>query len=174
MRKRSLYCVLGATAAVILVLLFLQFVLPVARLNPWAFSFREAIDINSGDVGHWTYVCGLRIREDIQTSAFSQELRRVGVKVPPVRNWKRTSTKVLSGKPVATENLDLSHQCNFVLAVLNAHKASDAERSVLLAEALGILQTGDPKEMNEFLIRLTDKQDWESGLAYPPAPRIRN
>jgi hypothetical protein len=174
MRKRSLYCVLGATAVVVSVVVVVLIELPVARHSPWAFSFREAVDINSGDVVHWTYVCGLRIREDIQRSAFSQELRRVGVKVPPVRNWKRTSTKVLSGRKIATENLHLSQQCDFVLDVLNLHKASDAERSVLLVEALGILRKGDSEEMNEFLKRLTGKQDWESGLAYPPAPRIKN
>ena len=166
MRKTSVYCVLGVTAVVVSLLLLLILLL-VARRHPWAFSVREAIDINSGDVVRWTYVCGLRISEDIQRSAFSQELRRVGVKVPPVRNWKNTLTKVLGDRAVATENLHLSQQCDAVLTVLNFHKASDAERSVLLAAALGILQTGDPKEMNEFLKRLTDKHDWGASRGQP-------
>ena len=102
----------------------------------------------------WTYIYGLRISEDIQMTAFSQELRRVQVSIPAVRNWRCTFMGGPHRQFRGSDYAYLIELCGFVLKVLDLHETPDPERSVVLAEALATLQTGDVELMKYFADRL--------------------
>jgi hypothetical protein len=63
---------------------------------PRVFSINSDFDLNSGDVRDYTYVCFLKINEEIQTTPFSQEVRRLGIDVPQERKWVGTYTKLFT------------------------------------------------------------------------------
>ena len=152
-------CILGVVGSLVLFLLLAM--QSFSRQRPWTFSrifgVREAIDLNSGDTAEWTYVFGLQIAETIRTSPFSQELRGSGVHVPGVRKWKLTYARVPRGRLLATDNVDFIAQCDMVVKLLDLLKGSDPERSVLLAKALTILQSGDRRAMKDFTMWLAAK-----------------
>jgi hypothetical protein len=124
--------------------MFVDFLLGVPRV----FSINRDFDLNSGDVRYYTYVCFLKINEDIQTTPFSQEVRRLGIDVPQERKWMPTHTKlftilrkiyinyVYGGTPT---------KCNFLITVFDEVNVPDENRHIILQEIITILQSGDRK-----------------------------
>ncbi|HUT45411.1 MAG TPA: hypothetical protein VMX36_03965 [Sedimentisphaerales bacterium] len=80
MRVRAKHIVLG-------VIIFAAVSLGTYPLlkHPRVFSICKDIDLNSGDVREQINACFLRIKDEVQTTPFSREVRRLGIAVPEER-----------------------------------------------------------------------------------------
>ena len=146
MTRKAIYRLAGA-AAILVVLLG---ALPLLTY-PWVFSNQEAIDVNSGDTMHRIYICGLPIRESTQTTAFSREVRRLGIDVRGVRDWKRVDAGVLIGRPISYRYSGVPDVCDFLVRLLDTTETPDEDRSHILKEALTALQSGEISHLDTLL-----------------------
>jgi hypothetical protein len=120
--------------------------------HPWIFSAHEDIDINSGDIRHQVYVCSFRVKDGIEESAFSREVRRLGIAIPTPPVWKRVQTRFL----VSSICVDYTYgpaigACNSLLAVLTESNASDQDRRIILQKFLATLQNATARTIMEGL-----------------------
>lgn len=129
--------------------------------HPRVFSVHRDIDINSGDVRVEIYACFFRIKNEIQVTPFSQEIRRLGIRVPEKRLWKRAQTKLLTWKYIGYQYGGTIVKCNFLIKVLDATNVPDQDRLVILKRVLMSLQKGKgmiaKAEINDQLQALSKK-----------------
>ncbi|MFC1604886.1 hypothetical protein ACFL5F_07655 [Planctomycetota bacterium] len=102
---------------------------------PRVFSINRDFDLNSGDVRWYTYACFLKIKDEIKTTQFSQEIRRLGIEIPLERKWVGTYTKlftilrkiyicyVYGGTPT---------ECNYLITLFDKGNVSDENRRIIL------------------------------------------
>lgn len=115
---------------------------------PRVFSINTDFDLNSGDERVYVYVCFLKIKDEIQTTPFSQEVRRIGIDVPQERKWVGTSTKLLrliTKRYICPVYGGVPAECNFLIKVFDMVNVSDENRRIILQEIITILQSGDRK-----------------------------
>ena len=139
---------LRALGAVGVVLLLLTALLSWTH-SWWLYHVRIAIDVNSGDIARQTYLCGRQISEDIQESAFSREVRRLGIAVPKGRHWRSIEDRYTS----------LVTDCRMTISAMDRLKMPDAERSTRLVEMLAIMQAEDidMRRLGEMMSQLGQK-----------------
>lgn len=145
MTKKKGFRVLGAIGVVLLLLMAL-----LSWARPWwLYCVRTVIDVNSGDIARQTYLCGRQINEDIQESAFSREVRRLGIAVPKGRHWRTVTAKTaLRSETAGGPYGNLINECNLIMWFLDRFKVPDAERSAVVSETLTVLQAGDMIELS--------------------------
>jgi len=145
---------LRALGAVGVVLLLLTALLSWTR-PWWLYRVCTAIDVNSGDIARQSYLCGRQISEDIHESAFSREVRRLGIAGPKGRHWRTVTTKTaLSSETAHGPYGNLINECNLIMWFLDRFEVPDAERSAVLSETLTVLQAGDMIELSHLESRL--------------------
>jgi len=132
--------------ALLLLAVCVEFLLGVPRV----FSINTDFDLNSGDVRVYTYFCYLKIKDEIKTTPFSQEVRRLGVEVPQERKWVGTSTKlftILRKIYICYVYGGTPGECNFLIAMFDQVNLPDEKRRVILQEITMILQSGDHRNV---------------------------
>jgi hypothetical protein len=133
--------------------------------HPWIFCRGTDIDINSGDTRHAVYVFSLCVKNEIQESDLSREVRRLRIGVPATRAWKRAFESYL----VEGSHIDYSYgsvvvTCGQLLSILDETKASDEERRIALETLMTSLRTGNPRNAQEQLYLLIDEIGERHGL----------
>jgi hypothetical protein len=89
------------------------------------------------------YACFLKIKDEIQTTPFSQEARRLGIDVPQERKWMRTNTKLLINKDIYYVYGGIPAECDFLTKLFDDGNVSDENRRIILQKFITILQIGD-------------------------------
>jgi hypothetical protein len=133
--------------ALLLLVVCVEFLLGFPRV----FSINSDFDLNSGDERVYTYVCLLKIKEEIQTTPFSQEVRRLGIDVPPERKWVGTSTKlftILRIIHICYVYGGTPGECNFLIAMFDQVNLPDEKRRVILQKLMKILETADQRNVS--------------------------
>ncbi len=154
MTKKKGLRVLGAIGVALLLLM----VLLSWTHSWWLYHVRTAIDVNSGDIARQTFVCGRQVRQDTEESAFSREVRRLGIAGPKGRHWRTVTAKTaLSSETARGPYGNLINECNLIMWFLDRFKVPDAERSAVLSETLTVLQAGDMIELSHLESRLGKK-----------------
>jgi hypothetical protein len=110
---------------------------------PRVFSINTDIDVNSGDTRLRMYICFLQIKHEIQTTPFSQEVRRLAIDVRQERKWMPTHTTLLSYRRIDYVYGGTPGQCKFLIKIFNDGNVPDEERRVIIERILTILQSGD-------------------------------
>ncbi|MFC1637218.1 hypothetical protein ACFL5Z_20560 [Planctomycetota bacterium] len=131
-----------------LLLSFLVFLLLVMSVYflldlPHVFNISRDIDVNSGDVRVKIEVCYFRIKDEIQKTPFSEEVRRLGINVSHVRKWVPTHTKLLSNKRIYYIYGGTPAKCKLLVKMFNDGNVSEEDRRAILQKFLNILQSGD-------------------------------
>ena len=108
--------------------------------HPRVFSIKDDCDINSGDVRRQIYVCFFRIKNEIHETAFSREVRRLGILVGEERIWKSTYKKVLTIKCIYIPFGGTIAKCNFLIEMFDVAKVSDQDRLEILERVFISLQ----------------------------------
>ena len=142
-------CVLGAS--LLLVLLFCLW--PLLN-HPWILDTRTAVDINSGGFREETSIFGIRIADEVRTSVFSIEVRRLGIQVSGKPIWKYMYRRGLIRRHNSLEYGYAVHSVHTLVGMLDVLKTPDDERKVILRKTLRSLQTGRIDEIDEQLKRL--------------------
>lgn len=143
MKIKIRYFVIGLIVLPLLVM-FADYLLGVPRV----FSINKDFDLNSGDERVYVYVCFLKIKDKIQTTPFSQEVRRLGINIPQERKWVGTSTKLLrliSKKFIYYVYGGTPTQCNLLIWLFDYGNVPDEYRRIILQQIVTILQSGDRK-----------------------------
>jgi hypothetical protein len=102
-------------------------------------------------------VAGFGIREEIQPTPFSLEVRRVGILVPGTPRWERTSTHLLFGRPLSFKYAEAVADCRMIIKLLGALNVSDQERISMLESTLIYLRQGDFAQMRVLEERLVER-----------------
>ena len=122
----------------------------------WVGSSHREIDINSGDIRHRTYICSLCVRNEIEESPFSQEVRRLQIAIPRTRTWKRVSTRFF----ISRRHIDYTYgptiaACNLLVETLTEANISDEQRRDVLQRFLAVLPSATSRiilmQLNELL-----------------------
>jgi hypothetical protein len=144
MRMRIIYLIL---IIVVLVLLLLGVCKEFLLGFPRVYSINMDFDLNSGDVRWYTYACFLKIKDEIKTTQFSKEVRRLGIDVPQERKWAPTYTKFLINKDVLYVYGQTPGDCNYLIKLFDKGNVSDEDRRIILQKFITILQTGDHRNV---------------------------
>jgi len=115
--------------------------------RPFVYSSIGDIDINSGDLRWQTYLFSLLIKEEIQETYFSREVRRLGIPVGQDRIWEHRIMITLfrrRGYQYGGTVVDLAELIN----ILNSTDTSDQDRIAILQRALTALQKGNCREIS--------------------------
>jgi hypothetical protein len=142
--------------------------------EPWVFRRCTDIDLNSGGTRDVAYVFSLCVKNRIQESDLSREVRRLGIDVPGTRVWKRAFESYL----VEGVYIDYSYggvvaTCGQLLRILDLTEASDQERRVALEMLLTSLRTGDPRQTQDQLHLLMDEIGGRHGLEVFDNPELK-
>jgi len=130
---------------------------------PRVFSINSDFDLNNGDVRVQNYACFLKIKDEIQTTPFSQEVRRLGIDVPQERKWVRTSTKLLrllSDTHICYVYGGIPAGCDFLIKMFDDRNVSEENRRIILQRIITILQSGDrnvPRMIEDELQAVAEK-----------------
>ena len=117
---------------------------------PRVFSINRDFDLNSGDERVYIYACFLKIKDKIQTTPFSREIRRLGIDIPQERRWIITHTKVfmiLHDKYICPVYGGVPTECNFLIWLFDHGNVSDKNRRITLQEIITILQSKDRRNV---------------------------
>ena len=158
MKIKIRYFIISLVALLLLVLLVVcvYFLLGVPRV----FSINSDFDLNSGDERVQIYACFLKIKDEIKTTPFSQEVRRLGIDVPKDRKWVRTYTKLLINKHINYAYGGIPAGCNFLIKMFDDRNVSDENRRIILQRIITILQSGDrnvPRMIEDELPAIAEK-----------------
>ena len=140
MRIKTIHLILTIVALLLLVMC-VYYLLGFPRV----FSINKDFDLNSGDIRVYEYICFLKIKDEIQVTPFSQEIRRLSIDIPKERNWITVQTKLLISKYINYPYGGIPADCNFLVAVFDHAKLSDENRRITLQEIISILKRGDRK-----------------------------
>ena len=130
--------------ALLLLVVFVDYLLGVPRI----YSINKDFDLNSGDERVYVYVCFLKIKDKIQTTPFSQEIRRLGINIPQERKWVLTSTKLLrliTKRFICPIYGGTPAECNFLIWLFDYGNVPDENRRIILQQIVTILQSVDRK-----------------------------
>lgn len=129
---------------------------------PHIFSINRGLDLNSGDERVYVYVCFLKIKDDIKTTPFSREVRRLGIAVPQERKWIGTHTKLFT----ILRKIDIYYvyggtptQCNFLIWLFDYGNVPDDNRRIILQQIFTILQSGDRKAPSIITEKISDEAE---------------
>lgn len=117
--------------------------------NPRVFSICQDIDLNSGDIQEQINVCFVRIKDEVQTTPFSREVRRLGIVVPQERRWVRAYTKVLTIACIFHLYGETFSQCNSVMRMFEDGHIPDEERLIIVKRILTNWQSKDPRDLHK-------------------------
>lgn len=143
MRIRIIHLIL-----IIVVLLLLVVCVEFLLGFPRVFSINRDFDLNSGDVRWYTYVCFLKIKDEIKTTQFSQEVRRLDIDVPQERKWVPTHIKFLIFKYINYVYGRTPEECNYLIKLFDKGNVSEENRRIILQKFMKILQTGDRRNVS--------------------------
>lgn len=124
--------------------------------QPWICSIRTDIDINSGALRRQVYVCSFRVRDEIQESRFSREVRRLGIGLTGTPLWKGAQERALL--PGIDTHCTYGYAlltCDELVELLAESNLPEQDRRMILERFLTILGTGTPRDFPELLGRLT-------------------
>jgi hypothetical protein len=127
---------------------------------PRVFSVNKDFDLNSGDEREYVYVCFLKIKEEIKTTPFSREVRRLGIDVPQERKWMPTHTKLFTILRKIYMNYiygGVPGECNVLIKVFDEVNLSDENRRIILQEIITIFQIGDRKVPHVITEKISDE-----------------
>ncbi len=129
--------------------LLLLLVAGSAVRQPWIFEKRTAIDVHSGDVRTQIRVLGIECREQVRTSVFSREVRRLGIEIPEERMWTDMYYHSLMGRVFASRYAPALHHSVLIVDLLDRMKASDEDRRIIVERVLRHLRQGQFDEIYE-------------------------
>ncbi len=115
------------------------------------------VDVNTGDIRTQSYVCLVRVRDEIEASPFSQEVRRLGIGVGKERVWKRAGTRLPGRGFVCFRYGGAVANCDFLVRLLDGVETPDEGRRVILQSVLTSLQAGDLAAIDKQLQALAEK-----------------
>jgi len=125
--------------------------------HPWVFHTLTLIDVNSGDTLLQTYVCGFQVGEEVQTTPFSREVRRIGVPISGTPRWERVRMDVFIRRPVSYRYSSAVSKCNFLIELLQVLDLTETERLPIIEMALHELQSQNVKGLDALLDRYGDQ-----------------
>jgi len=140
-------------AAILLVILGAWALLPTAGI----YRVHRDVDVNTGDIRKQSYVCFARVKDEIETSPFSQEIRRLGIGVDKERVWKRAGTRLPGRGFVCFRYGGAVANCDLLVRLLDGVETPDEDRRVILQGVLTSLQTGDLAAIDKQLQALAEK-----------------
>ncbi len=144
----------------IVILVVLVCLMYLLLRHPRAYSIIGDVDINSGDVRTQKYVCLVRIKNEINTTRFSREVRRLGIEIPEDHLWERIRTEEgLVSKKINYRYADALTDCIQATLAFEINNVPDEKRKVILKEMLENLRDGKLNEIKEQLKALKDKSD---------------
>ena len=133
--------------ALLLLVVCVEFLVEFLLGFPRIYSISMDFDLNSGDVRWYTYACLVKIKDEIKTTQFSQEVRRLGINVPQERKWVPTYTKFLIFKDILYVYGQTPTDCNYLIKLFDKGNVSDENRRIILQKFITILQTGDHRNV---------------------------
>jgi len=147
----------------IIIISILGLVLCPLLSDPRLFSSCQDIDLNSGDIRVQVNVCFMQVKNEIQTTPFSREVRRLGIAVPQERRWVRRSTEVIrvlyKGCIYYSYGRTFS-QCKTLMMIFKDGDVPDAERAAIMQKILTHWQSrggGELRMVDEELQALAKK-----------------
>lgn len=141
----------------IVIILIILLGLPLTGL-PFIYSRNTDVDINSGDVRKRTILFTFIVKEEIEQTPFSREVRRLGIPINVNRKWEHASTSALTMH--GTARYDSScRRCITIVAIFNDIDMPDNERTTILQSVLTCLQTGNHEELLEIYLAMLDKMN---------------
>ncbi len=117
--------------------------------NRWIYKYDTYLDFNSGDYKEQSYVFNILIREKIQETLFSKEVRRLGIEVPEQRIWKCTGNFPFSHIGGNTQYSEAHRRIVTLVKWLYILEIPDKERLDIMQKALKCLQTDDTGKVQE-------------------------
>jgi hypothetical protein len=103
------------------------------------FSEKSSCDLNSGDYRYEKYIYTLKIKDEIEMTDFSKEVRRLGISIPDERIWVFLSgssvTPFFSGQR-ADGKLGISGNLRRLMMLLDTNEISDSQRTSIIEEIL--------------------------------------
>ena len=141
MKKRTRFVILSVSLILIILLLLLL------SGHSTVYSRYGDIDINSGDLRWQTYLFSLLIKEEIQETDFSREVRRLGIPVGEDRIWEHCIMITLirrRGYQYGGTVVDLAELIN----ILDFTDTSDQDRIAILHRTLTALRKGNCREIS--------------------------
>ena len=155
MKIKIRYFVISLVALLLLVVC-VDFLLGFPRV----FSINKDFDLNRGDERVYVYVCFLKIKDEIQATPFSQEIRRLDIDVSQERKWMPTHTKLFTILRKIYINYiygGVPADCNVLIKVFDEVNVPDENRRIILQEIITILQSGDRKVPHMITEKISDE-----------------
>ena len=122
----------------------LLFFAPMLCRQSSVFCRGADIDINSGDTRHTVHVFSLCVKNEIQESDLSREVRRLGIDIPPSRAWKRTfESHLVEGQYVNWKYGHVVTAARRLLSIFDEARAPDEERRAALEGFMASLRMED-------------------------------
>jgi hypothetical protein len=123
--------------------------------QPWVCNICTAIDINSGDLRRQIYICSFQVKDEIEESSFSREVRRLGIGIPATQVWKSAQSRaLLPGIDNWCPYGSVVPMCDYLVELLQQSNLSEQDQRMILERFLATLHTGTPRDLTEFLSRL--------------------
>ena len=118
----------------------------ILLVHPRVFITNTYMDVNSGDVRAVTTLRGLRIWDNVRTTPFSREVRRLGIAVPKDRVWRlaRTEQAMLMGTHSHARLDPVRHDLGLLMEIFIIGNVPDQERLVILESILESLKNKRP------------------------------
>lgn len=110
-------------------------------MEPVGYSCR--VDINSGDIQKTEYSADGAARTTISESSLSTEVRRLGIEIPPKRNWKFMYSSRSNGMSADGEYGRVVYVADSLVRILGLAETSDQDRRVILTTFMTSLRTED-------------------------------
>ena len=132
--------------------------IPLLVGYPWLFRVDRSVDVNSGDVLRQVRICGVQVGETAEATAFSDEMRRLGVQMPEDRRWERLSVQALGGRTLVSYSRDgILTRCSFLVRVMQELDLPHDERIAVLRKALASLEVGDSEGIDSLSQSLAER-----------------
>jgi hypothetical protein len=128
--------------------LVLVFLLVPLLSSPWLYRIDKSIDANSGDRRVQVHMCTLQTKSYVESTPFSQEVRRLGIPIAENRMWRTVSTRCLRrGRHIHYTYRRTIRKCDELMEMFDQGNVPDEDRRVIIQNILAALQS----EMGEKL-----------------------
>lgn len=134
----------------ILILLLLIFSIYYFVNQVEANCLHRGINIYNGDIRTQRYVCFIKIWEKIESSSFSQKIRKLGLPISEEQLWERVDTKTF----IVESHINYKYggiitRLDMLIMFLDSERISEEKQQVLLKEILEYLQKGDITQIDK-------------------------
>jgi len=116
-------------------------------VRPLIFRIETDLDVNSGDIRQRKYICSILVEDNIQTTPFSQEIRRLGLILNKERIWERAEGKIKLNQYGRSKYRIAINMCNLLVDMFDDYNISDEDRFIILQNAFKNLQAGNIEEI---------------------------